>query len=402
MKKITVVAVGAFSLLIGIAIGSSMKDAPEPLGPSDDSSAAEIRRLDHETERLEADLAAAEARERASHERAAELAAELAAAEPEPAGEASAAPVPPETVAADPGPKARFMSETYPSLGRVKWKEVGTSLRRMPQLIAAAAKQVVAGKQPDPATLGKISQLNGNLVTAALTIRGELPGHAPNGSFTDPAFMSNAIVATLIEAELPLDERQLEALEGTARTFVERDRLRRGAYDGTTYELQKIREEAELKDRFFAAAFEHLTEAQVNALEPEEIRRRIRLSLFSSGTMLVIWARPFPFAERSEIVEGVFRTVQRAVGLESEEEEVARLAIDTWLGGVPPILTDEPGNGFDLEGMVKTERVTAWAKQTQDLLELLAGRLGFDETRAATARGVQLIPVPVKKPAEER
>jgi len=316
MKLAAAVAVIVMALLIGIAVGMTLKSAPESSGPTDTASAAEIRRLDQEVDRLTSALVAAEARERAAVEVRAADPSEPIVIEPGPLSAAAEAPVAEESAdTAEEEPGARFLSETYPCLDRVKWKDVGTSLFRMPALIRGVARQVLAGEKPDNSAIIEISQLNGNLVTAALTIREEVPGHAPNGFFTDPSFMLNAIAAALAAAELPLDEGQLEALEQIALTWMDRDRLRREGYDETTFELQKIREEAALKDRFFADSFELLTEVQLNTIEPEEIRRRLRLSLFSSATLLLVWARPFPFTKPSDVVGAFFRTAQRTVGL---------------------------------------------------------------------------------------
>src|SRR5437773_9396627 len=117
----------------------------------------------------------------------------------------------------------------------------------MAPLCDAIMKKMKAGEDLPGEEIGKLQQHNGPLVAAAVKVMKELPGTGANGSFTHPAFMANAIAATLDAAGKPLTPEQATAVEALARQFSDEDARRLQGYDASAYALQKTYDEAELR-----------------------------------------------------------------------------------------------------------------------------------------------------------
>jgi hypothetical protein len=74
--------------------------------------------------------------------------------------------------------------------------------------------------------------------------------------------------------------------------------------------------------------------------------------------------------------------------------------VAAWLDGIPSNLLFRETNSLDLQGMVQTDRVTAWAKHEVEMIRRLSESIPFDEKRTAYARAVGGVAVPLKKPGE--
>ncbi|MHC4861323.1 MAG: RasGAP domain-containing protein, partial [Planctomycetota bacterium] len=262
------------------------------------------------------------------------------------------------------------------------------------------APALLKRETPPMKVIGRIQELNGPLIAAALQVSEDLPGNGVNGRFTDPAFMLNAMASALEAAGSPLTPEQSKALEAVARTWMAADASRRQGYDEEAYALRRLYEEAELKGRFFDDSFVKLTAEQVTILSPETSRGRVRMDLFSSGLLYAALVRPIPFTDDDVLLDAYVRGAAGQFKLSAEEQTRAREVIADWLSDVPPDLMELETNALDLEGLVHVDRVNAWARQTLSLLKSLVAEFGEDEARRESARRNQVVVVPLKNPPQ--
>jgi hypothetical protein len=395
MKTGVGIAVALVAGVIGLATGLTMgKDGDAAVSSGTSKARAESARLEDEITRLNRKLTEQRREDATGEQKVA----------PSPRPDSPAKHTDRTGVEGDDEKEeqAWFFGDSYASLNKVNWPDVGSSLSAMNPLIRKVARDLMAGRRPDGADIGRISKLTTHLVAAAFAVKDELPGRPPSGSFSAPAFMVNAMTATLAAAKKPLSATQLESLERTARTFMREDRRRRDAYVDGVWEISKVYEEAALKDRFFIKALSILTAEQADVLKSRESHGRLRLSLFSSATMLETWARPFTFVDRSELLDQMLREVDHSFALSEDQRPKVRQILEEWADGLPSDLTEEPGNVLDLKGMVTTDRVIRWGKLTHDLMKTLAAELEFREVQLAQARRSPAIPVGVLRPKEAK
>ena len=402
MKTGTTLVLAVLCAAVGFVLGSAFFGGAAPTTIATDGTEQENRELRSRVERLEAEKAEnireAE-REDAEAKRAED---ELAAARDEASAvrAATTADASQEilegTEVAAGGP--RFFAKEYDgALGRVDWSVVGKNMSQLSELIPRIATKLAAGQSPDLEDLGRVQELNGPLIRAAGAIQEDLPGSFVNGKFSDPAFMVNAMVTTLAMTEHPLASAQETALEATARSWMAKDRQRREGYDDRTWMVQKLYEEAELKDGFFAEAFGHLTAAQVEILSPALVRGRVRLDLFSSSLIFASLSRPDFFKSREALVESTLSGVSANLRLSEEDRTLARPVIVEWVERLPRVLTEHETDALDAHGLIPVGLITAAARQQERLVRNVVAALAIDEERMAGVRDYPVIHVPLPR-----
>jgi hypothetical protein len=397
-----VVAVGALGVLAGAKLFGG------PAAPPPGEVEAKVReaeaRLRAEIEGLKAGHGKAlkaleaerdEARKRAVEAEAAGAAARQEVEEARAALEASrpAVPAGAEAPAAAKGP--RFALGEYEAVLRdLDWRTIGGNMQQMVPLLEALARGIAEGKPLDGEGLGRIQQLNGPLVTAALKIGDRIPGSGINAKFTHPVFSSNAMAFALEAAKLPLTDRQAEALGKLAQEFADRDRARIAGYDERAWALQKVLDEASLREDFFEAAFGILTESQGAALRPAATRGLLSLDLFSTG---LLWQQHLVpvFAPDRAGAGGVVKA-QAATWLAIPEEKRAALDpfIAEWVAAVPDSLL--AGGGMGMAG-VKAADVEALARTQVALMRRIVESQSFGDAVAGKARDIGGVLLPIKQ-----
>jgi hypothetical protein len=400
MKSPVIVLVAVVALGIGVAVGTMLDPgtagggaAAPDAGEGDRISAAEeIVRYEEERDRLATEkkrLEAEQVKLRAENEvLEKQLAALRALHPPEAAAKAKATD--------DAG---RFFTDRYNGvMKKVDWKTVGSSLGSMKKLIGEIVPALAKGQAPDMQKVMEIQKLNQHLLQAAVTVATELPGTGVNGAFSSPAFMLNAMASTLVAADRPLSKAQEERIETITKDWIAADEKRMQAYDENTWTIVRLYEEAEIKDGFFRDAFSVMTPEQVGVLTTDLSRGRVRLDLFSSSLIYVQRVRPVPFDEKKDLIEFFVNTGLGDLKFTDAEKVTARDVVTGWLDGIPNDLVFRESNALDLEGMLRTERVTAWAKHQVALLERLSEAIPFDESRTRFAQAVGGVAVPLKKP----
>lgn len=401
MKIGIVIGLAALCAVLGFALGTTFFAAPAS-SESSDEDAREIRDLKSARDDLRAKLAGNEEKSREGAARTRQAEDELAslrenAAEGPVETEPTPGPAPVDPKAADPKGPVFFADAYGGALRKVDWNVVGTNLSKMVVLIPRIATDLAKNQSPKPDDLGRVQQLNGPLVTAALKIRETLPGVGVNGKFSDPSFMINAMATTLSIAGQALSEAQSKSLETTAVNWMAKDRQRRDAYDDRTWVIQKLYEEGELKDGFFAEAFTHLTKEQVDTLSPAHVRGRVRLDLFSSSILFTALSRPDFFATREDLVESTLRGVSMNMRLSEEERDRARPVIAAWIESLPTELTEHPTDALDQHGLIHVSLVLKGARHQERLLKDLARTLELDEERLNGIKQYAVVHVPLPK-----
>lgn len=224
------------------------------------------------------------------------------------------------------------------ALDGVDWAEVGEALGQMAPLFEELAEHMASGKEGFPARVGEIQRWNGPLVTAALGLsqRG-VPGTGVNGSFTHPWVLVNLIATTLEAAGKPLDADQHERLGRLGAAYAAEDERRRAGYPEDGLALERLIDEARLKERFYAEADALLTAEQRDVLHPAAIRGRASIDLFSSGLILAQGVVAVRFASRAELEAGVLARATSRFGLQAGAGDAVVFgeALGEWVRGLP-------------------------------------------------------------------
>ena len=296
-----------------------------------------------------------------------------------------------------PAPLLRFSFGEYDAaLGEVDWKSVGESTNSMVPLITELRDSIKKGGPFPLETAGKIQRLNGSLIQAAAKIADKIPGSGINGSYTHPAFMVNAMAATLEAAGLPLTESQAESLGKLGRDFTERDRARSAGYDERTLDLLKVLEEAEMKDQFFGQALGLLTEKQRETLSPEATRGILGLDLFSSGLMLAGHIMPMMAKDLDGYLGQVERAFVDRLGFPADRREELKAVLKSWGADLPAAWFTEPTETMmGVQPVLRVEALEEMARRQLPLLRKVVEDMSLTEEQAASIRGAGVIAVPV-------
>ncbi len=307
------------------------------------------------------------------------------------------AKVPPPAAA---GPAAaRFSFAEYDAaLAKVDWKSVGESTRALVPLVQELRESARKGGQLNLENIGKIQQQNGALIKAASKIQAELPGSGINGSYTHPAFMVNALAATLDSAGLPLTASQAETLARLGREFTDREKSRTAGYDDRTYELQKVLDEAETKDQFFEQALGLLSAEQQEAVSPAAVRGLTIADMFSSGLMLQQHMAALPSKDRDSFVGQAERLLVSRAGFPEERREELQAAIKAWAAGLPDEwFTQETDAIMGVQPLMKVSLIEEMGRRQLPLLRQVAESMGVPEACAKSLRNAGIILVPFVK-----
>jgi hypothetical protein len=245
--------------------------------------------------------------------------------------------------------------------------------------------------------MGEIQQHNGPLLTIAMKIHAKkLPGESVNGSFTHPSMLANAIAATLEAAKKPLTEGQAAALEKAAREWSDADAKRLAGYGDGTYYLQRLAEEAEVRQRFLDAVFAFLTEEQRDALSPAAVRGRVQLDVFSSGLVWTAHVVPLVFHDRPAIEAQVDFRLKGLLGLSDDQRTALAPTVRAWVAELPAAWTDSPADPLSQHGLIDAWRAIESAKRQVVLLTRVVDALRLDDAGARKARDAKPLWAPVR------
>jgi RNA polymerase sigma factor (sigma-70 family) len=396
----TVVLIGVAAIAAGVAIGRYVLPAAAPEADKRvETAAAEVRDLKAQVARLEEAVRTAKAATLAEAPKPIE-GRPASQTPPAPAGSGGEAMGEPASAGGAPAAASALpfaIAGREEGLKVVDWKTVGTNMSGMVPLITEMAEALAAGKPPSLTAQGRVMKLNADLIEAATAIEDKWKTGNVNGAFTHPAFMSNAIAATLSAAGRPLTEDQARSLGRLGLTYTEEDTRRLGRYDERTLSITKTIEEADLRDRFFADAFGLLTDEQRAVLVNPASRGRLSLDLYSSGLLWATTAGPISFTTKDDLVADYEKTLLQHQKDLAPAKEAVHAAILEWANGLGKDVLEAPADTLSSMRFLTVAQTTAAAKRQAVLTQRLLDTAVLGEEGVKSLRTWTYVLVPVKK-----
>ncbi len=274
-------------------------------------------------------------------------------------------------------------AEALEALADTKWDKVGGHMAAMVPALVGLGASTVAGTPMDPATMQIVQENNMPLAGTAIRLTGAgVPGIGPNGAFTHPAFMVNAMAAALEAAELPLSDKQNERFATLGDDFVGRYARQLEGHGEDTLTLRKMIDETELKQALVTKLRLEMTAEQLEALSPESVRDHVGIDLFSSGIIWVGRLRRFRHTSRDNLVD---RLQNELLATVPESDTAPALAeIQTWVDGLSNEFLEHSADELEKRGWGTLERTLACAKQFLALIDRLFDRGQLPDTVKAS------------------
>lgn len=265
-------------------------------------------------------------------------------------------------------------------LNTAKWGELGGSLKSMTPAIKQLAQDLRAGKNPDPDTMKDIAKNNMNLVQLAVALHGKVPTNAQNvnGEYTHPIAQVNLLAAQLEAAGDPLTADQKQRLTELGNEYEKRWTTLQDGYNKETFLLQKIYDEAELKQWFTEKMWQVTTPQQKAIAVDPSVEGLLGLDLYSPALMFQQSAVPLKTTNRDTLKGQLKDLMVQRMQLQRETLEGAEYAFDDWLTS----LKLEPRSFESLRFMHIKDLLEA-TKAEHELLRALVGSVLND---AATAQ----------------
>ncbi len=357
---------------------------------------SDVSSRDEQVKRLTTQVATLEASLRATQRESGELKKQLDDATA--ALDAARTAAPKVALAAAPARKGpQFAFSEYESFNDIDWTVVAKSLGNMPA-IASQLLEAMERKDQKAAMglIGKLQKENGPLLPIAQALHEKVPGTGYNGPFTNPAFMVNAIAATLESSGKPLTADQATAAEAIGRKYAAEDAGRAAGYTESTFQVQKEIDEADVRRRFFDAIREVMTEDQKTTLWPAASRDHGALDVFSDGVFLYTVAAAIPYKERADLVTKVGGALYPAIDMPEESREAANKVIGAWFDSLPPAVLDAQFSRASSLGGTPNPVLREGMKQTLVLLQRLISDLKLEGAAADAVRRCALGVVPLK------
>lgn len=293
-------------------------------------SAEELARLREREGSLTKELDAMQAQVKELQERLARRPAEPASrpAEKSPTAE----PSEPEPLKA-----ARF---GYPgleeALAEIDWKKSGAAIHKMAGMLAELQAALAKGEEIPLDLLGRIQSENGLLIQQAMAlVKHGVPGTGINGAYTHPVVVANQLNSALADAKVPLDDRQMAALNRLATQFAGSDDLRRGNQAPDALALRGVLDELALKDRFYDEVKNLLTQDQRDLFFKPGTGDGLMGSMFSSSLMIAPLMKPVPTSDAGDYAQQVARDFGGALALDAVGREQLAGLTAKWADRMP-------------------------------------------------------------------
>jgi hypothetical protein len=225
------------------------------------------------------------------------------------------------------------------------WKSLGDTYTKMLEMLKVLAADARQGKEPDAETSAKIGELNKGLIQHLVKFYGKLPTNAPgNGEFTHPANMVNILAGQLEAGNMPLTEQQVADLQRLGNEYDTRWEALQKGYTKETWPLQKIVDEAELKEWFHDEMFKVTTPQQKAFALPAEIEGYMRLDLYSAGLVLMLVTKPVHVNDAAELKPTLKAQVAARLGVEVAALDGADYIFDDWVNSLGAQLAPQTAN----------------------------------------------------------
>lgn len=296
-------------------------------------------------------------------------------------------------------PEAKYLYDgTKDAIAKIDTVKAGQALAEMTPLIKDMLVSLKSGT-PDMKLQARISQLNSELVNQAVSLSGSgLSGHGVNGVFTHPAVQVNYIHSTLKAAELPLSEAQEEQLKAIGDRFIQAEAQRAAGYGPQALALERVVDEAELKDRFYSDVDGILTAEQVELLHAAGTRGRVRADLFSSG---LLWATVpgdgLRYTDRANLGEVMAQRVVQTFKIPADHASlVGELAVD-YAAAFSDSYLSYMADDFDKLGLLHTDRIVNAARAQVQLMRAILDRVPLDDAGRKLVRDTIFVFIPLNR-----
>ncbi|MBK9973790.1 MAG: hypothetical protein IPP14_03350 [Planctomycetes bacterium] len=276
-------------------------------------------------------------------------------------------------------------------LNSAKWGELGASLKFMAPAVKQLAADLRAGKNPDPEAMKEIARNNMVLVQLAVGLHGKVPTHAQNfnGEYTHPITQVNLLAAQLEAAGDPLTADQKARLTDLGKEYEKRWTTLQDGYNKETFLLQKLYDEADLKQWFTERMWQITTARQKAIAVDPSVEGLVGLDLYSPALMFQQSAVPLKTTNR-DTLKGQFKDLMaQRMQLQRETLDGAEYAFDDWLTSFKL----EPRSFENLRFMHIKELLEA-TRAEYELLRALTGSVLSDVTVAQRLREESTVIVP--------
>lgn len=272
------------------------------------------------------------------------------------------------------------------------WKSLGETYTKMLEMLKVLAADARQGKEPDAETTAKIGELNKGLIQHLVKFYGKLPTNAPgNGEFTHPANMVNILAGQLEAGNMPLTEQQISDLQRLGDEYDSRWEALQKGYTKETWPLQKIVDEAELKEWFHDEMFKVTTPQQKAFALPAEIEGYIRLDLYSAGLMLMLVTKPVQVNDIAELKPTLKAQVAARLGIETTALDSAEYVFDDWVNSLGAQLAPQTENDAAL---MRTRDAISAGKAELAAMRTLHDQFIADEAVKKKFAGITEIALP--------
>jgi len=266
-----------------------------------------------------------------------ELEERLARRPVEPTSKPSAEPAVAEAKEPEAPKAARF---GYPgleeALAEIDWKKSGAAIHKMAGMLAELQDALSKGEEIPLDLLGRIQSENGMLIQQAMAlVKYGVPGTGINGAYTHPVVVANQLHAALADAKVPLDEKQMAALNRLATQYAGTDDQRRSNLPADALKLRGTLEEIDLKDRFYEEAKNLLTPAQRELFFKPGTGDGLMGSMFSAGLLMAPFVKPMAVESSNEYSQQVAREFGKQLKLDAAGQEKLAVMTSRWVEQMP-------------------------------------------------------------------
>jgi len=276
-------------------------------------------------------------------------------------------------------------------LNTAKWGELGASLKFMAPAVKQLAADLRAGKDPDPEAMKEIARNNMVLVQLAVGLHGKVPTHAQNfnGEYTHPITQVNLLAAQLEAAGDPLTADQKARLTDLGKEYEKRWTTLQDGYNKETFLLQKLYDEADLKQWFTERMWQITTAGQKAIAVDPSVEGLVGLDLYSPALMFQQSAVPLKTTNRDNLKGRLKDLMAQRMQLQRETLDGAEYAFDDWLTSFKL----EPRSFENLRFMHIKDLLEA-TRAEYELLRALVGSVLSDTTVAQRLREESTVIVP--------
>jgi hypothetical protein len=243
---------------------------------------------------------------------------------------------------------------------------------------------------------GDYKRARQDLSLLGYAMRGQLPTFIEGGESTHPLVTANLVFETLEDQDMPLDDDQVSQIALLGDDY-ERARQRLVAgYNETTLALARIIDELELRRTFSEALDSVLTDEQLEALGPVEVRYMAHLDFQSVAVALGEVSGVLPYGAPEDL-RSRLESVTQSLGIGDEHLPTIAFVIDDW-AATPGLAVPVAENELKF---YQLDVAIAAGRAQQRAMESMVRVLASEAEIVAALRGHQRFVVPRLAPGWE-